>query len=254
MRYPVARVMGLASTISALWLAGLALQAVLLLVIVVKKLWRSFPIFAVYSAVTFAESLAGYGIPRHSPAYFYLYVIGETASLLLGVAVVYEIFKHLFAPHAALRNVATRVFRVVVILLAVLGGAVIAAHAPIGKGAMMFGLLRVEEAARILEVGLIMVLFLCSSAFGLHWRQPVFGIGLGLGTLTTFKLISLAMVPYVASLGDALNLTVVLSLDISFLIWIGYLLVPERAAAHSEVPQHAQLEQWNRAMMELINQ
>lgn len=246
--------MGLASTISVAWSAGLVLQALLLLVLLSKRLWRGFPIFALYSAVTFAENVAAYAVPRDSGAYFYLYLGGETASLLLGVAVVFEIFRHLFTPHAALRNLARKVFRVVMVLLSVLGAAVIAAHAPIGKGGMIFALLRVEEAARILEVGLVAGLFLCSSAFGLHWRQPVFGIGLGLGTIATAKLLHLAMVPYVQSLGYAPSLMLVLAFDISFLIWIGYLVVPERVASNADLPKRAQLEQWNQAMMELINQ
>jgi hypothetical protein len=34
---------------------------------------------------------------------------------------------------------------------------------------------------------------------------------------------------------------------------MGYLLAPERAATAVEVPKQAQLEQWNQAVMELIN-
>jgi hypothetical protein len=37
-------------------------------------------------------------------------------------------------------------------------------------------------------------------------------------------------------------------------IWITYLLAPELAATPAEMPKHAQLEQWNRAIMELIYQ
>jgi hypothetical protein len=51
----------------------------------------------------------------------------------------------------------------------------------------------------------------------------------------------------------AFNLAHVVSFDLSILIWLGYLAVPERVTSRAEVPQRAQLEQWNQAVMELIN-
>jgi hypothetical protein len=37
-------------------------------------------------------------------------------------------------------------------------------------------------------------------------------------------------------------------------IWIIYLLAPELATSPAEMPKRAQLEQWNKAIMELIYQ
>jgi hypothetical protein len=246
--------MGLSSTITALWLTGLVLQALLLLVLATTKVSVRFPMFAAYTVVTFLEQVAGYSLSRHPDAYFLLYVAGEAASIILGVAVVYEIFVRLFEHHGALRKLASRIFLGAVILLGVFGAVVIGTHAPFGKAGIVSALLSVEEAARMFEVGLLMVLFLCSSAFGLHWRQHVFGVGVGLGTFSSIKLIMLALLPHAPSAAGVLNLVLLISLDVTFLIWIGYFLVPERAASSAGLPQRAQLEQWNRAMMELINQ
>ena len=44
-----------------------------------------------------------------------------------------------------------------------------------------------------------------------------------------------------------------ISFSTSLLIWLGYLLVPERATSSGELPKKAQLEQWNQAVTELIN-
>jgi len=253
--YPVTGFsMGLKSLFYSVWLIGLAFQALLLIVILVKRIWRSFPMFTLYSALTFVENVVAYSLSANRGLYFYMYVIGETLSVLLGIAVVGEIFMHLFAPHPALRRLAVSVFRVVAAVLLLVGGAVIYMHAPIARTGVTTALMIVEEAARIVEVGLIMGLFLCSSAFGLHWRQQVFGIGLGLGTFMAVRLITVTMSAYVPNSGGALNLVLVSSFAVSLLIWIGYLLVPERAAGKVELPQRSQLEQWNQAVMELIRQ
>jgi hypothetical protein len=144
-----------------------------------------------------------------------------------------------------------------------LAGAVIYFKSPIlaphGQGGVGSALLIVEEAARILQVGLIVFLFLFSSAFGLHWRQHIFGVALGLGVATVVELVAVTLAlhtgPLLAQsfLAKSLNVAHVVSFDFSILIWLGYLALPERAASRAEVPQRAQLEQWNQAVMELIN-
>ncbi len=176
----------------------------------------------------------------------------------MGLALVYEIFVHLFSGQPALRKMAALMFRVVVVLLVLLAGAVLYLKSPIlaphGQGGVGSALLIVEGAARILQAGLIMLLFLFSSAFGLHWRQHVFGIALGLGILTVVDLVAVTMaLQGSALLIKAFSFAHVFSFDISILIWLGYLALPERVASRAEVPQRAQLEQWNQAVMELIN-
>jgi hypothetical protein len=99
-----------------------------------------------------------------------------------------------------------------------------------------------------------MILFICSAAFGLHWKQAEFGIALGLGFFATIELIVVTLRPLVGEHGWALlNVMRIIALDCSFCIWLGYLLVPERATSSGELPQKAQLEQWNQAVTELIN-
>jgi hypothetical protein len=159
----------------------------------------------------------------------------------------------LFAPHLALRKLATMIFRVGIIVLVAFGCAVMYAQAPDAQG-WMKTLLIVEEATRIVEVGLIMFLFLSSGAFGLHWRQNIFGIALGLGIFTSVELVMLAVRLHLGpSVMGAFSLARLLAFELSLMAWIGYLLAPERATSSADVPKRAQLEQWNQAVMELIS-
>ncbi len=112
-----------------------------------------------------------------------------------------------------------------------------------------------EEAARVVEVGLLVFLFAFSRAFGLHWRQSIFGIALGLGAFTSVDLAAVAMHTHIGQAAYlALSLARVIAFNVSLLIWMGYILAPERITSTTELPQRAQLEQWNQAMMELIHQ
>jgi hypothetical protein len=247
--------MALHSLTNSVWLAGLVLQVALGIVLVGRRLLGQYPMFGAYSLFGVCETAVLYAVHQNPSVYFYAYIVGESVSVILGLALVREVFAHLFSSYPALRQLALTSFRVTVLLLAVLGGAVIYAKMPIGKSGIAIALVVVEEAARILEVGLITFLFLFSSVFGLHWRQIVFGITLGLGLFTLVELFGLALRPYVGpAVVSALNLAHVFAFDCSVLIWISYSLARVQVPGVSELPKTVQLEQWNQAIMELIHQ
>ena len=69
------------------------------------------------------------------------------------------------------------------------------------------------------------------------------------------ELTIMALVNYLGPTAiDGLSLVRGLAFIFSLLIWLGYLLAPERATSSVEIPKRAQLEQWNQAVMELISQ
>jgi len=67
------------------------------------------------------------------------------------------------------------------------------------------------------------------------------------------ELVTVTLMGHVNSAtAETLNLVHGISFSTSLLIWLGYLLAPERLVA-VEVPKRAQLEQWNQAVTELIS-
>ena len=251
------------------WTAGLVLQAILVFVLLAKKMWQRFPIFFVYSGISFIFDLVLYSIfhffsliPTYHSIYATInrpymttYWLSEGIGLVLGLAVVYEVFKHLFTPYPALRKLARHSLQAAMALLAILG-CVVAYFQP--GGATQWGesaLYAVEQATRILEVGLLLSLFVLASAFGLHWRQYVFGMAVGLGVFTAVELVAVTMrLQFGVNASSTFNMIRAVSFNTSLLIWIGYILVPELKQSPKEMPKRAQLEQWNRAITELIYQ
>jgi len=247
--------MALKSIVQWLWVAGIACQAMLGIVLLCKKTWRVFPVFVAYFAAGFAGTLFLYGVQSHRELFFYSYWFMEATIVALGFAVVYEIFRSVFSTQQALRRLATLIFRCVLALLLCVGLIVLLKHTPFSFKGITSAVVVVEESARIIEVGLLMCLFALCSAFGLHWRQQVFGVALGLGVYAAVELASVAIWGQTnKAVHEFLNVVRILGFNTSLLIWIGYLLAPERAAAKVELPQRSQLEQWNQAVMELIKQ
>jgi hypothetical protein len=246
------------SFLANLVLAGLVLQLPLAVVVVGKRLWRSLPIFSAYALSNLLATVALFTLAKFTGPpylYFYAYWICEGIAVLLGFGVVYEVFRELFEPYAALRRVATVTFYWVLVGLLLLGCVVVYAQSSAPQHPLAAAVGVTEEAARIVEVGLLVFLFAFSRAFGLHWRQNVFGIALGLGIFASVELAGAALHAHLGKAAyQAFNLARAVSFDTSLLIWLGYIMLPERVTSTAELPKRAQLEQWNHAMMELINQ
>lgn len=245
--------MPLGSIIRDLWIVGVALQVLLALVLVARKIWQQYPFFSAYVFFTLLATGIMSALFRRDMVYFYTFWICEAVAMVLGLAVVREIFTSLFSPHAALRQLARVIFRVAMIVMIILAFSAI--YGQWGKAlGIVKGVQLAIEATRIVELGAIMFLFLCSSAFGLHWRQNVFGIALGLGTCAAVELVNVTLMSYASPAAvQHFSLLRSLAFNCSLLIWLGYLLAPERASSKAEVPKTAQLEQWNQAVMELIS-
>ena len=187
-----------------LGLVGLILQGLLALAILTKRSWRRFPFFSAYVWLSFAFGIAGYALQRKYFPYFYTYWIGEALGIALGLLIVYEIFRHIFSVHAALLRLATITFRIAIIVLLSAGVIVFLMQPPSHTNSLGTAVMAVEQAARIIEVGLLMILFGCSAVFGLHWKQAEFGIALGLGFFATIELITITLRPMVGHSGAAL--------------------------------------------------
>lgn len=246
--------MHIESLIRVFWLASLTLQGLLAIVLLFKRFWNSFPLFTAYTLASFSGAIVCFAIRSNPLYYFYAFWVCEGIGIFLGFAVVLEIFKYLFSVHAGLRRMATLTFCASVAVLTLSGALVIVLQSSAMPSRLAKAVLTMAEGTRIVEVGLLGFLFLFSTVFGLHWRQPVFGIALGLGVYVSVELIAVTMHLHFG-LAAALPLSLVrgASFTTALLIWLGYILAPEHVTV-GELPKREQLEQWNQAVLELIGQ
>jgi hypothetical protein len=234
-----------------------AFAAHLLLVVVLasKKAWQKFPLFTIYCVLTLAGSLTCFAVRNDPRPFFFAYWINECLGVFLGLAVVYEIFRRLLQDHPTLRKMAFWIFGVTFALLIALGLCVMFSKLSPGIQGLVQGVFVIELAARVVEIGLFMFLFLFASVFGLHWKRVEFGIAVGLGLFVAVEITNLTMGTHLGPIvAETFRIVRAISFNLSLLIWLGYILIPERIAVRTQLPQRAQLEQWNQAMLELIKQ
>lgn len=239
------------------WGLSLVLNCGLVAVLIGKRSLRKFPFFASYALFTLFASGLLYFLQGFQKSYFYFYLYWgfEGIGVILGFAVVFEVFVRLLRPYPALRRLALLIFQWSVLVLIVMACAVLYAQSTADQNRFAGAVMVLEEATRIIEVGLLMFLFLFSTAFGLHWRQCVFGMALGLGIFATAELVGITMRNFWGPwFHNYFGLVRTIAFNTSLLVWAGYLLAPEKEASLSEAPHHGQLEQWNQSLTEFIYQ
>ena len=240
--------------IYAFWIAGLILQPALALLLLAKKFWRKYPIFTVYTVLNSIGNILAFLLREASLSYFWFLQIFSWITAFIGFGIAYEIFSTIFSPHRALKRLATLVFAACAIILAGMGVSLIISEAPFRSSDLMKSVLVVGEAARLLEVGLIAVLFFFAKAFGLHWRHSTFGIAVGLGIFATVELVATTIQSEFGPAAiNVLNVMRTGAFDVAVLTWLGYILAPE-PSLNIALPERSQLEEWNRAVMEFIQQ
>jgi hypothetical protein len=145
---------------------------------------------------------------------------------------------------------------VILVLLATLA----AAYAPIENPAeaIISRAHILEQTLYIVECGLVLSLFLFAAYHHLNWNHRAFGILLGFGVvscelLAAWALTANAVVPDKRVFLDFLNMG---TYHVAVLIWMYYLLIPERAEVCQVsvvLPEH-NLDAWNRELERLLQQ
>src|SRR5690349_4930219 len=94
-----------------LWLAEAVLESVVLAALIWRKAYRQYRWFAAYMAAEVLTACFLYPLRDSRASYFYGYVLASTVSLILGFAVIHEIFINIFRPYHTLRDLGSVLFK-----------------------------------------------------------------------------------------------------------------------------------------------
>jgi hypothetical protein len=234
----------------AFWIAHPALELTLAVIMVWRKLSRTFPVFFAY--ILFQLFNFGIMFPIHQSGnydlYFYSYWIGSGISLAIGFKVIHEIFLNVFRPYHTLKDLGTVLFKwaaLVMLFVAI----VVAAASPADSSPIVQAVTTVERCVRVIQCGLVLFLLFFSRYLGVSWRQHSFGIILGFGGFASVELAAIALygggqinVP-LAGLVNAAAYT------LAILTWVGYTL--QKAPARDASLGLLTSQRWERSLADL---
>lgn len=233
---------------SLLWVAPAAIQIAIVVAMFRNGARKRFPMFWTYTLFQIFLSVILMFVYRMGDMeYFLAYWTGAAMSAFLGFAVIYECFSQALQPYETLRDLGRLLFRWTAIVMGIVG-IVFALSTPGGpeNTALVHSILILERAIRIIQCGMLLLLYLFSHHVGITWRNQLFGVVLGFGVYASANLL---MYSLRARFGEDWNASAAIMNSFSYLVatgvWAGYMLAPaaERTLVRSEAPLI--LERWN---------
>jgi hypothetical protein len=242
-----------------LWIAPHLLLAVILMLMIRRKVYKQFPIFLLYTAFELFQFTILLTVFLHTGSlsderYRGAFALGTAISTALRFGIIYEIFTELFRNYNGLGELGRVLFRWATIVLLLIGVALAGTH---GSGADGFLVIvpTLDRTVRLMQCGLLMFLFLFSRYFALSWRNYAFGIALGFGILASLELADSAIRSQIASGSYLLDYLGMATYHACVLIWIFYLVAPERKTSRAADKLPADdIEVWNEELQRLLQQ
>ena len=183
--------------------------------------------------------------------YFYVYWLGYAVEAVLGLGMVYEVYRLAMAPLRGLQALGMLMFRWAAgIAIAVAIGMAFGPHVT-SQRFIIRAITQLQQTQSILT--LCMLLFVCIAIrpMGLSVKSKIFGVSFGLGILATSELIGSAWIAHEPSLTSTFS---TISMDIFFLtvmIWMTYFLLPEPKRRMIVLPTTSPFLRWNQISLAL---
>jgi len=180
-----------------LWLAGFFVNLALLVVLLIKRRFASFPIFVVWIALSVVRTVTLFIVYRMGRApYFYTYWSFGFADLILQLVVFYEAAVHIFRPGPSWTSDVRRAFLWIIAIALVVGIALTWLGAPAADDIESRIVIRGNFLSSVLVSELFIAMIGMSVKLGLPWRTHVARIVQGLGVYSLIGIVSSCLQTY----------------------------------------------------------
>ena len=232
-----------------LWISHPVLELLLAAALLWRKLHRKFPVF--FSFIVFQLVHFAILFPIHQYGsynlYFYSYWTASTIGLIFSFLVIHEIFVDVFRPYHTLRDLGTILFKWAALVMVIVA-LVVAVSSPTGQSPILVALLTMQRVVRVIQCGMVLFLMIFSNYLAVSWKQPSFGIALGLGVLAGSQLAGNALYSGGDISGAAFVLANMSLYCLTILVWLAY------AATKATLPQNTATlvsQRWEESLNEL---
>jgi hypothetical protein len=231
----------------ALWIAPIPILALLVATMRRRNQQRDFPVFftyAVFQIVSIALLFVCYHVSYK--AYFCIYWLTSAAGVVLGFAVMREIFANLFRAYDALRDLGSVLFRWATVVLVMVAVVTVASGAPSKVKGLVMVIFALERSVRVMQCGLVLFMLLFSAHLGISSKHHVFGISLGFGVFASVELMILTAYAFGTHETIGMNILKAVTYTAATVIWSYYMLSPEPERITDNARAHS--ERWNIAL------
>ncbi|HEY6183727.1 MAG TPA: hypothetical protein VIW67_15880 [Terriglobales bacterium] len=206
------------------WWATLPMLALLIGLMVWHRSVRYFPWFFTYVLYTVLVAIARFLFRNHE-IYPYIYWYSDAGAAVLGIIVMYEVFRSV--THKLIRHWLVRAIFPVTVICTLILTFLRTRAVNTDLNTSMSWAVGGEMCARIIEVAMFLLLLVFVAVLGVRWREHQFGISAGFGIYAACAL--LASTKYY-EIGSKFNLWFsvisLVSYTVAVLIWLWYFSTP----------------------------
>ena len=209
--------------------AGAALQACVVLLMIRHRYFGQFPSFGAYLIFSVLSTILGLIVRASSILSFYVFWISEAIYVILSFLAIQEAFRSVFRNFYGLRWFKLS-FPAVGILIAVIALVRAFFFRPPNHSPLAVTLISLEIAVGFLQFGVFCVFILLVRFFHMRWQQHAFGIVLGFGIAAAGSLVAfLLRSEFGTNLNQMLRIATPLTYIIGVAIWLATFLREESA-------------------------
>jgi len=158
-----------------LWAVSLILLALTCGVMLKRRMVSGLPVFFAYAAFHVLRTAVLFTMQlQHRMSYtdyFYAYWSSNAVSIVLGFAVLYELYRQVFRNHDAIRQLGGALFGWAALVLLAVAVMTAVSDPGVDVPGIVGAMLLLERSVRIMQCGLLLFLFLLVFCFGLPWRH-----------------------------------------------------------------------------------
>lgn len=236
-----------------LWLTPPSLQSLILLVMLRRKLYSSFPLFFIYTVVVASRDFILLFL-RKGSLYFLIFWWGEALAILLGLAVIFEVLHRILPKSPSLRFVLKSVIIFGAIAAVAALSILILAKPGEGSPPLLAVIVMGERSVRFLQSCLLIAVIALMSRLGLSWHEESVGIAAGFGVYSALALAAFEFGGHLHWIsGPALVLVNSAAYNLAAVVWAVYILRPLRVTPVGHLPK-TDLAEWNSAVTDYVNQ
>jgi hypothetical protein len=184
--------------------SGVALEITLAWRLAKERLWREYPLFALFLAFVIAQGGVGFAVLRYAPsAYPVWYSRTGVAHVLLRFGLVWEIFRHTFPKESPLRQMLSKKTLVELLAIITLATCMLSAVGMLwviqtyGRSHSMF--LAMERSFGFVQAALILAILATARYYHLSLGRNLWGIAVALGAFCSLSTAASAITDFARS-------------------------------------------------------
>ncbi len=240
-----------------LWIAPHVLLSIFLILMWYRGLHRQLPTlasYAIFGMFFFLTSLTlAFLHPFSRVAYQWVIAVGNAMNIIFVLCVIYELTKLLIFSRFSFLPALRAIFGGVLLALIFVTAAIAGTLSDVGVLSARNLFHVIDFSSGLMQVGMLLTLFILSRTLQISWRNFATGIVLGFGVSASIQLVGAALRNYFGSRSlIAVDIVEMSGFHVCVVIWLVYVLLPERTGPSGKGLGKQELESWNRELERMV--